>query len=75
MSANVITIRPLSSSQTGSLKITETVTTRDHAFSDHTGWGSWVTAPPGVGWTIEDFGDEKYTTWRRRRLIPSRGRP
>jgi hypothetical protein len=72
---SAIIIRQFRSPESGALEITERVTTRDHAFSDHSGWGSRATPPPGSDWVIKDFTREKRTTWERRRLILLRRRP
>jgi hypothetical protein len=57
------------------IEVIETAETRDESFCDREGWGTRPKPPPGGGWRLADFSDEKRTTWTRTRLVPSRGRP
>ena len=56
--------------------VTETLVTDDEAFTDEDGgWGTRVKRPAGTGWQVADYSDERRTRWRRRLLVPARGRP
>jgi hypothetical protein len=56
----------------GHIEVVETVVTRDQPFCDRDGaWGTRSTPPPGEGWRVVDYGNEKRTRWERPRLVPA----
>jgi hypothetical protein len=73
MSAIIISLRSFRSPRTGKpplLVITETAETQDQPFADGDGsWGTCPAPPPGTGWSIVNFSNEKKTTWGRHRCL------
>jgi hypothetical protein len=51
-------------------EVIDTVVTRDHV-SDA---GTFIRPPPGRGWRVADYSQEKRTTWQRRRPVVLRWR-